>query len=59
MILLRLNMLLQYFISFLEDLSLDQKRVKWIRHNSVGKQKLFTEKIFGREFQVILFTRFC
>ena len=28
-------------------------------HMSVGKQKLQTEKIFGREFQVVLFTRFC
>ena len=50
MILLLLNILIQYII---------QIRIGWIRHNSIGKQKLFTEKIFGREFHVVSFTRFC
>ena len=29
-------------------LSLDQMKMRWIRDNSVDKQKLLTEKIFGR-----------
>ena len=33
--------------------------MEWIKHNSVGKQKLLTEKILGRELQAVLFTRFC
>ena len=36
---------------FIYSLSLDQMRV--------AKEELFTEKILGREFQVLLFTRFC
>ena len=34
-------------------------RMEWIRQNSVGKQKLLAEKIFGWEFQAVVFTRFC
>ena len=28
----------------------------WIRNNLVGKQKLLAEKIFGWEFQVLMFS---
>ena len=31
-------------------------RMEWIRRNSVGKQALVTEKIFGRKFRVVSFT---
>ena len=30
--------------------------MRWIRHNSIGKQKLFgLQKIFGRKFSIIQF----
>ena len=29
-------------------------RMGWTRHDSVGKQKLLTEKIFVREFQLLI-----
>ena len=59
MILLLLNMLLEYAIHFLWTHSLEQMRMGLIKHNSVGKQKLLTKQIFGREFQEKLFTQFC
>ena len=48
-------MLLQYPIYFIKTLRLDQMRMGWKRHNPVGKQILLTEKIFGKEFQVVVF----
>ena len=59
MILLLLNMLLQYSVYLIKTLSLDQMRMGWKRHDSVDKQMLLKEKIFSWEFQVILFTPFC
>ena len=59
MILLLLNVLLQYSIHFIQTLCLDRMRMEWIKDNSVGKQKLLRKKTFVREFQVVLFTRFC
>ena len=38
--------------------SLGRMRMEWVKHNSVDKQKLLTEKIFSRDFQVLLLTRF-
>ena len=58
MTLLLFSMLIQYIIHFIKTLSLDQMRVGWIKHNSVDKQKFLSEKIFGREFQVALFSQF-
>ena len=40
-------MLLRYFIHFIYTLSLDQMKI----HNSVAKQKLLTEKVYGSQFQ--------
>ena len=51
MILLLLNILIQYIIHFIQILSPEQMRVRWIRHNSVGKQKLLTKKYLAGNFK--------
>ena len=38
----------KYIIHFISTRILDQMRMGWEKCNSVGKQKLLTEKIFGR-----------
>ena len=57
MILLLLNILLQYFDSYsILSPSFDIMKIEWIKHKSVDKSKFLTKKNIWWEFEVVLLT---